>query len=237
MIEVESLTKRYGDFTAIKNVSFRVNKGEIVGFLGPNGAGKTTTMRIITGFLPATEGNVSVSGHDVFKDGMKAKKKIGYLPEHPPLYTDMGVEEYLRFVAKIKGVQRSQRANAIGRVIEKCGLRDVRNVIINKLSKGYKQRVGLAQAMVHDPEVLILDEPTIGLDPKQIIEIRQLIRSLAGDHTIILSTHILPEVTMVCQRVLIIDQGRIVADDSLEKLTTAMSLENVFVKLTTEDVQ
>jgi ABC-2 type transport system ATP-binding protein len=237
MIEVEGLTKKYGEITAVENVSFRVNKGEIVGFLGPNGAGKTTTMRIITGFLPATKGNVSVSGYDVFKDGMKAKKKIGYLPEHPPLYTDMRVEDYLRFVAKIKGVPKNQRNNAISRVIDKCGLSDVGNHIIHKLSKGYKQRVGLAQAMVHDPEVLILDEPTIGLDPKQIIEIRQLIKSLAGDHTIILSTHILPEVSMICQRVLIIDQGRIVADDSLEKLTAAMSLENVFMKLTTEDIQ
>lgn len=237
MIEVEGLTKRYGDVTAIENVSFRVNKGEIVGFLGPNGAGKTTTMRIITGFLPATFGNVSVSGYDVFKEGMKVKKKIGYLPEHPPVYTDMSVGAYLRFVAKIKGVSRGQRNNAINRVVERCGIADVRDVLIGKLSKGYKQRVGLAQAMVHDPEVLILDEPTIGLDPKQIIEIRQLIKSLAGDHTIILSTHILPEVSMICQRVLIIDQGRIVADDSLEKLTATMSLENVFLKLTTEDVQ
>jgi ABC-2 type transport system ATP-binding protein len=237
MIEVEGLTKRYGDVTAVENVSFRVNKGEIVGFLGPNGAGKTTTMRIITGYLPATRGTVSVAGFDVFRDGMKAKKKIGYLPEHPPVYTDMSVESYLQFVAKIKGVPRGQRSTAIRGVMERCGIADVRETIIGKLSKGYKQRVGLAQAMVHDPEVLILDEPTIGLDPKQIIEIRQLIKSLAGDHTIILSTHILPEVSMICERVLIIDQGRIVADDTLEKLTASMSLENVFLKLTTEDVQ
>jgi ABC-2 type transport system ATP-binding protein len=185
MIEVEGLTKKYGDVMAIENVSFRVNRGEIVGFLGPNGAGKTTTMRIITGFLPATNGKVSVSGYDVFKESMKAKRKIGYLPEHPPLYTDMSVEAFLRFVAKIKGVPRSQRSNAINRVMGRCGIADVNNTIIGKLSKGYKQRVGLAQAMVNDPEVLILDEPTIGLDPKQIIEIRQLIKSLAGDHTII----------------------------------------------------
>jgi ABC-2 type transport system ATP-binding protein len=237
MIEVEGLTKRYGDVTAIENVSFRVNKGEIVGFLGPNGAGKTTTMRILTGFLPATKGSVSVAGFDMFKDGMKAKKKIGYLPEHPPLYTDMSVNDYLEFVAKIKGVPRSSRPDAVARVVETCGLSDVQEVIIHKLSKGYKQRVGLAQAMVHDPEVLILDEPTIGLDPKQIIEIRQLIKSLAGNHTIILSTHILPEVSMICERVLIIDQGRIVADDLLEKLTATMSLESVFMKLTAEDVQ
>ena len=237
MIKVEGLTKRYGDVTAIEDLSFQVEKGEIVGFLGPNGAGKTTTMRIITGFLSSTDGMVSVSGHDIFEKPMEVKKKIGYLPEHPPLYADMTVAGYLKFVSKIKGVPRSARADAIDRMVQRCGLKDVRKKIIGKLSKGYRQRVGLAQAMIHDPEVLILDEPTIGLDPKQIIEIRELVKSLAGDQTIILSTHILPEVTMICQRCLIIDQGRIVADDSLEALTAQGSLESVFLKLTTEDVQ
>jgi len=237
MIDVENLTKRYGDFTAIKDLSFRVGKGEIVGFLGPNGAGKTTTMRILTGFLPATSGMVTVSGFDIFSDPMNVKKRVGYLPEHPPVYTEMPVDGYLRYVAKIKGVPRKKREGALDYVVERCGLSDVRRQIIGKLSKGYKQRVGLAQAMIHDPEVLILDEPTIGLDPKQIIEIRGLIKSLAGNHTIILSTHILPEVTMVCQRVLIIDRGRIVADDTLENLTAQESLESVFIKMTTEDVQ
>ena len=237
MIKVEGLTKRYGDVTAIEDLSFQVEKGEIVGFLGPNGAGKTTTMRIITGFLPSTDGTVSVAGHDIFEKPMEVKKKIGYLPEHPPLYADMTVAGYLKFVSKIKGVPRSARADAIDRMVERCGLKDVRKKIIGKLSKGYRQRVGLAQAMIHDPEVLILDEPTIGLDPKQIIEIRELVKSLAGDQTIILSTHILPEVTMICQRCLVINQGRIVADDSLEALTAQGSLESVFLKLTTEDVQ
>ena len=237
MIKVEGLTKRYGDLTAIEDISFQVEKGEIVGFLGPNGAGKTTTMRIITGFLPSTDGTVTVSGYDIFEKPMEVKKRIGYLPEHPPVYGDMTVDGYLKFVAKIKGVARAARADAIDRVITRCGLKEARNKIIGKLSKGYKQRVGLAQAMIHDPEVLILDEPTIGLDPKQIIEIRELIKALAGEQTIILSTHILPEVTMICQRCLIIDQGRIVADDSLEALTAEEGLESVFLKLTTEDVQ
>jgi len=237
MIKVEGLTKRYGDVTAIEDLSFQVEKGEIVGFLGPNGAGKTTTMRIITGFLASTDGTVSVSGQDIFEKPMEVKKRIGYLPEQPPLYADMTVAGYLKFVAKIKGVPRSTRADAIDRMVERCGLKDVRKKIIGKLSKGYRQRVGLAQAMIHDPQVLILDEPTIGLDPKQIIEIRELVKSLAGDQTIILSTHILPEVTMICQRCLIIDRGRIVADDSLEALTAEGSLESVFLKLTTEDVQ
>jgi ABC-2 type transport system ATP-binding protein len=237
MIKVEGLTKRYGDVTAIEDISFQVEKGEIVGFLGPNGAGKTTTMRIITGFLPSTDGTVSVSGHDIFEKPMEVKKKIGYLPEHPPVYADMTVAGYLKFVSKIKGIPRSARADAIDRVVVRCGLKEAHKKIIGKLSKGYRQRVGLAQAMIHDPEVLILDEPTIGLDPKQIIEIRELVKSLAGEQTILLSTHILPEVTMICQRCLIIYQGRIVADDSLEALTAQGSLESVFLKLTTEDVQ
>ncbi len=237
MIKVEGLTKRYGDFTAIEDLSFCVEKGEIVGFLGPNGAGKTTTMRIVTGFLASTDGTVTVSGYDIFEKPIEAKKRIGYLPEQPPLYYDMTVAGYLKFVAKIRGVPRSGRAEAIDRVVERCGLKNARKTIIGKLSKGYKQRVGLAQAMIHEPDVLILDEPTIGLDPKQIIEIRELVKALAGEQTIILSTHILPEVMMICQRCLIIDRGRIVADDSLEALTAQESLESVFLKLTTEDVQ
>ncbi len=237
MIKVEGLVKRYGDFTAIEDISFDIEQGEIVGFLGPNGAGKTTTMRIITGFLPATEGSVTVSGSDIFDNPMDVKRRIGYLPEQPPVYMDMTVKGYLKFVAKIKGVARAERADAIERASLRCGLKDVQGTIIGKLSKGFKQRVGLAQALIHDPDVLILDEPTIGLDPKQIIEIRTLIKSLAGDHTIILSTHILPEVTMICQRVLILAQGRIVADDTMENLTTQDTLESVFLKLTTEDVQ
>lgn len=237
MIKVEGLTKRYGDVTAIEDLSFCVGKGEIVGFLGPNGAGKTTTMRIVTGFLASTDGTVTVSGHDIFAKPIEAKKRIGYLPEQPPLYGDMTVAGYLKFVSKIKGVPRSGRPEAIDRVVERCGLKNVRRTIIGKLSKGYRQRVGLAQAMVHDPEILILDEPTIGLDPKQIIEIRELVKALAGEQTIILSTHILPEVMMICQRCLIIDRGRIVVDDSLEALTAQESLESVFLKLTTEDVQ
>jgi ABC-2 type transport system ATP-binding protein len=237
MIEVEGLTKRYGDVTAIEDITFRVEKGEIVAFLGPNGAGKTTTMRVLTGFLPATEGKVAVCGFDVFDKPMEVKKRIGYLPEQPPVYNDMSVNEYLKFVAKIKGVPRAERSTAMERVIQRCALADVSHRIIGKLSKGYKQRVGLAQAMIHDPEVLILDEPTIGLDPKQIIEIRELIKSLSGAHTIILSTHILPEVTMICQRVLIISQGRIVADDTLENLTAQDTLESEFLKHTMEDVQ
>ena len=237
MIKVEGLVKRYGDFTAIEDISFEIEKGEIVGFLGPNGAGKTTTMRIITGFMPATDGRVTVSDFDIFDSPIEVKKRIGYLPEHPPVYTDMTVKGYLTYVAKIKGVARGERAEAIDRVLTRCGLKEVYGTIIGKLSKGYKQRVGLAQAMIHDPDVLILDEPTIGLDPKQIIEIRKLIKSLAGDHTIILSTHILPEVTMICERILILANGRIVADDNMENLTAQGTLESVFLKLTTEDVQ
>ena len=237
MIKVEGLTKRYGDFTAVEDISFHVKKGEVVGFLGPNGAGKTTTMRILTGFLPATEGLVEVSGFDIFEKPMEVKRRIGYLPELPPVYDEMTVAGYLKFVAKIKGVPRKERADAMDRVVTNCGLADVGHTIIGKLSKGYRQRVGLAQAMIHEPEVLVLDEPTIGLDPKQIIEIRELIQRLSGGQTIILSTHILPEVTMICERVLIIDQGRIVADDTLANLPAQGSLESVFLKLTTEDLQ
>ena len=219
MIEVEQLTKRYGSVKAIDNVSFRVEKGEILGFLGPNGAGKTTTMRILTCFLPATEGTARVAGFDVFNQPMEVKRRIGYLPENPPLYNEMTVDSYLDFVARIKGVDSGDRKKRIGEVKEKVSIQEYSGTLIKNLSKGYKQRVGLAQALVHDPEVLILDEPTVGLDPNQIIEVRQLIKSLSGNHTIILSTHILPEVSMTCQRVVIIANGKIAAVDTPENLT------------------
>ena len=214
MIEVKNLTKSFGDRTAVDHVSFTVNRGEILGFLGPNGAGKTTTMRILTGFLPATSGTAIVAGFDVFNDSLEVRRRIGYLPEAPPLYTDMTVEAYLDFVTRIKGVPAEKRRARITDALDKCSLGDKRHELIKRLSRGYKQRVGLAQALVHDPEVIILDEPTIGLDPKQIIEVRHLIKGLAGSHTIILSTHILPEVSMTCDRVVIINRGKIAAVDT-----------------------
>jgi ABC-2 type transport system ATP-binding protein len=219
MIEVEGLTKRYGRQTAVDGISFKVQKGEILGFLGPNGAGKTTTMRILTCFLPPTSGTARVAGYDVFDDPLQVKKRVGYLPETPPLYPDMEVETFLDFVAKIKGVVARDRKGKIGDAIEKCRIGDVRGKLIGKLSKGYRQRVGIAQAILHNPDVLILDEPTSGLDPKQIIETRELIKGLGGDHTIILSTHILPEVSMTCGRVVIINNGRVVAEDTPDNLT------------------
>ena len=218
MIEVQHLSKRYGPFTAVDDVSFRAESGEILGFLGPNGAGKTTTMRIITGYMPATEGKATVAGFDVFDQPLEAKRRTGYLPETPPLYPDMTVREYLRFVAKIKGV-RGNVNDRVDTVMKKTWVADMANRHCGKLSKGYKQRVGLAQALIHEPEVLVLDEPTAGLDPKQIIETRQLIRELAGSHTIVLSTHILPEVAQTCQKVVIINKGKIVATDSPDALT------------------
>ena len=207
MIEVRNLTKRYGDLMAIRDVSFNVARGEILGFLGPNGAGKTTTMRILTGFMPATSGTVTVDGFDVFESSFEVRRRIGYLPETPPLYTDMTVESYLQFVARIKAVPRSDIADAVARVLATCGLTDVRARLTGHFSKGYRQRVGLAQALIHDPPVLVLDEPTIGLDPRQIIEIRKLIRELAGNRTVILSTHILPEVSQICEKVVILASG------------------------------
>ncbi|MFB0519723.1 MAG: ABC transporter ATP-binding protein, partial [Acidobacteriota bacterium] len=201
MIEVENLTKYYGNLAAIENITFRVEKGEIMGFLGPNGAGKTTTMRILAGFFPPTSGAARVVGYDVVNDSIEVRRRIGYMPETVPLYKDMRVTEYLDFVAEVKDISRKTRKSKIEKVMEECGATEVSHRLIGKLSKGFQQRVGLAQALLHDPEVLILDEPTIGLDPKQIIEIRQLIKSLAGERTIILSTHILPEVSMTCQRV------------------------------------
>ena len=222
MIEAEHLTKRYGLLAAIEDVSFQVRQGEILGFLGPNGAGKTTTMRILAGFFPATQGRAVVAGYDVFEHPLEAKSRVGYLPESPPLYTEMTVDSYLRFVATIKGVASSETPDRIEVVKDRCGLSAQGERLIKHLSKGYRQRVGLAQALIHDPDVLILDEPTIGLDPKQIIEFRELIGSLRGEHTIILSTHILPEVSMTCDRVIIISSGRIVAVDSPENLTSQM---------------
>ncbi|MGO8816365.1 MAG: ABC transporter ATP-binding protein [Terriglobia bacterium] len=211
MIEVENLTKRYGPTLAVSDVSFSVQTGEVLGFLGPNGAGKTTTMRVITGFLPPTEGKVVVSGYDVTEQPLEAKRHTGYLPETPPIYPDMTVAEYLAFVARIKGVSRGELKSRLDGIVEKCAVGDVRNRQIGKLSKGYRQRVGLAQALIHNPDVLVLDEPTAGLDPKQIIETRDLITGLAGQHTVILSTHILPEVSKTCQRVVVINKGQIVA--------------------------
>jgi len=219
MIEVVNLTKRYGRHTAVDGISFRVNKGEILGFLGPNGAGKTTTMRVLTGYMPATDGRAAVAGYDVFDHPIEAKRRTGYLPETPPLYPDMTVREYLHFVGKIKGVAPKDRAARVDQVMARTWVADMANRACGKLSKGYRQRVGLAQALIHNPEVLILDEPTAGLDPKQINETRRLIKALAGDHTIILSTHILTEVEQTCQRVVIINKGRVVAEDTPENLT------------------
>jgi ABC-2 type transport system ATP-binding protein len=222
MIKVEGLTKRYARTVAVDNISFEVEKGQIVGFLGPNGAGKTTTMRVLTCFLPPSEGKATVAGFDVMENPMEVKKRIGYLPETPPLYPEMEVVEYLNFVGKLKGLGSAELGRRVDEVMQRCAVADVRNKLISKLSKGYRQRVGLAQAIIHNPDVLILDEPTSGLDPKQIIEIRELLRSLAGDHTIILSTHILSEVEHSCERVIIIAEGKLVAIDSVANLTNRL---------------
>ena len=231
MIEVDHLSKRYGAFTAVDDVSFRVESGQILGFLGPNGAGKTTTMRIITGYMPATSGKATVAGFDVFEQPLEAKRRTGYLPETPPLYPDMTVREYLTFVAKIKGVHTHVR-DRVDEVMKKTWVADMASRHCSKLSKGYKQRVGLAQAIIHNPDVLVLDEPTAGLDPKQIIETRQLIRDLGGSHTIILSTHILPEVSQTCQRVVIINKGKVVAVDTPDNLTSRLrGSETMYVQV------
>jgi len=223
VIEVENLTKDYGPYRAIDDVSFRVEKGEILGLLGPNGAGKTTIMRILTCFFPPTKGRALIAGYDCFEDSLKVRQRIGYLPERVPLYDDMKVRDYLAFVAGMKGVRSSEVSRSVARVIEDFSLKEVSDRLINALSRGYRQRVGLAQAVVNDPEVLILDEPTVGLDPKQIREIRKLIKGLAGKHTVILSTHILPEVTLLCSRVAIINHGKLVAVDKPENLVSANS--------------
>jgi len=218
MVEVKGLTKYYGEYAAIQDVSFKTETGEILGFLGPNAAGKTTTMRIITGFMPPTSGTALVSGIDVTEDSVAARRKLGYMPEQVPLYDDMTVREYLSFCAQVRGVPRKDIADRVTQVMKDVDVTEYADTLILKLSKGYRQRVGIAQALVHEPEVLILDEPTVGLDPRQIVEVRQLIRSLRGDRTVILSTHILPEVQMVCDRVVIINEGRVVAMDAPEAL-------------------
>ncbi|MDL2229839.1 ABC transporter ATP-binding protein [Treponema sp. OttesenSCG-928-L16] len=218
MIEVTNLVRRYGPHIAVDHASFKIEKGETVGFLGPNGAGKSTTMNILTGYLSSTEGSVTVDGQDILEYPTEIKRKIGYLPENPPLYLDMTVSEYLTFVGEIKGIPKKEKKERMDRVMETVGVQDVSKRLIKNLSKGYKQRVGLAQALIGDPQVLIMDEPTAGLDPKQILEIRDLINELGKDHTIILSSHILPEVSAVCKRILIINQGKIVADDTPENL-------------------
>jgi len=237
MIEVKGLTKYYGQLAAIEDVSFSVSKGQILGFLGPNGAGKTTTMRILTGFSPPTRGTAVVAGYDIAANPVEVKRRVGYLPESVPLYGEMLVSKFLAYVAAVKGVGRGRRRSEVGRVIERCGLADVERRVCSNLSKGYRQRVGLAQALIGDPPVLILDEPTVGLDPRQIIEIRQVIKELGEDHTVLLSTHILPEVAMVCERVLIINQGHVVAEDTMANLArgTARSLEEVFIEAVAKD--
>lgn len=238
-IDGDGLVKRFGSFTAVNGLSLQVPRGAFYAFLGPNGAGKSTTMRILTGFLPATSGKVSVAGFDVFEKPLEVKRRVGYLPELPPLYLDMTVCDYLKFVARLKGVERKRVAAEVDRVAQLTSVTSVMDRVIDKISKGYKQRVGLAQALLNDPAVLILDEPTVGLDPQQILEVRDLIKSLAGKHTIVLSSHILPEITATCQKVLIISHGKMVAYDELGQLTQKYreearepSLEEVFIKLT-----
>jgi ABC-2 type transport system ATP-binding protein len=222
VIEVQDLTKAYGAVTAVDHVSFAVKKGEILGFLGPNGAGKTTTMRILTGYMPATSGTARIAGFDIFSESLDARRHIGYLPEAPPIYPDMSVWAYLDFVARIKNVPPEKRRERVADALKKTNIVEKRTELIKRLSRGFKQRVGLAQALVHDPDVIILDEPTVGLDPKQIIEVRNLIKGLAGSHTIILSTHILPEVSMTCDRVVIINKGKIAAVDTPQNLTAQL---------------
>ena len=235
MIEIQGIEKRYGLFNALKSLSFSVGKGEIVGFLGPNGAGKTTTMRVITGFYPPTEGDVLIDGFSVTKNLDEVKKRIGYLPETPPLYPEMTVESYLKFVLQIKKTKKSDQKENLDWALEKCGLKNRRKSVIGTLSKGFRQRVGLAQAIIHRPPVIILDEPTVGLDPLQILDIRQLIQSFRGEHTLLLSTHILSEVTAVCWRAIIIKSGRIVHEQALEESSQKKSLEEIFLEVISKD--
>jgi ABC-2 type transport system ATP-binding protein len=237
MIEVSQLEKKYGDFTALHGISFRVEKGEILGLLGPNGAGKSTTMKILSAFMPASSGLAKVAGFDVFEDPMEVKKRVGYLPENPPLYLDMRVCEYLDFVAELKQLSKSKVKERVEFVLNHCGLSDRKNSVIRNLSKGYRQRVGIAQAIVHDPEVVILDEPTVGLDPVQIVEIRNLIKNLSKTHTVILSTHILPEVMMTCDRAVLINKGRVLADSSVSSLAQGSggNLEQAYLKIISQD--
>ncbi|MFQ5514642.1 MAG: ABC transporter ATP-binding protein [Myxococcota bacterium] len=232
MIRVEGLTKRYGDLVAVRGVSFSVERGEVVGFLGPNGAGKTTTMRMLTGFLPPTDGQVEIAGHSLETSPLDARRSVGYLPEMPPVYPEMRVTDYVRYVATLKDVPRREREDKVEKALRACGLDEVRRRVIGTLSKGYRHRVGLAQAIVHEPPVLVLDEPTAGLDPVQIVEIRNLIRELAREEgrTVVLSTHILPEVEAICQRVLLISFGEIRIDGPLDEVRGAGSLEDVFLR-------
>ncbi len=239
MIEVKKLTKKYGNHEALRGLSFKVEKGEIVGLLGPNGAGKSTTMKILSAFMPASSGEVIVAGHNVLDDAIEVKKKVGYLPEHPPVYPELRVREYLEYVASLKQVPAHEINEKVEYVISKCGLSKRSTQIIGTLSKGYQQRVGIAQALVHSPEVVILDEPTVGLDPIQIVEIRNLIRELSKAHTVILSTHILPEVVMTCNRVLLINHGQILVDGTVESLTkgSGESIEQAYLRIVSQDVE
>ncbi len=237
MIEIVNLVKKYGDFTAVHGISFSVPKGQILGLLGPNGAGKSTTMKILSCYMPASSGDVKVAGFDVFDDAFEVKKRVGYLPESPPLYEEMRVKEYLEYVAALKQLPRDKIKGRVDYVLEHCGLTQNHHRVIGTMSKGFKQRVGIAQALVHDPEVVILDEPTVGLDPVQIVEIRNLIKGLASSHTVILSTHILPEVVVTCSRVVMINRGRIIADGSVADLAAGSggNLEQAYLKIITSD--
>jgi ABC-2 type transport system ATP-binding protein len=238
MIAVQGLTKYYGPIAAVEDLSFEVGQGEIVGFLGPNGAGKSTTMRILTAFAPATRGEARIAGYEVHQNPLEVKRRIGYLPERVPLYEEMVVSSFLNYVAELKGVSRANRVGEVGEALERCGLSDMGNRLIANLSKGYKQRVGLAQALIGSPPVLILDEPTVGLDPAQIVEIRQMIKGLRDKHTVLISTHILPEVAMLCERVIIINQGHIVAEEKIENLSDgsgATRLEEIFMRVVSSD--
>ena len=226
MIELKNITKYYGDFPAVTDISFKIEKGEIVGLLGPNGAGKSTTMKMITGFMPPTSGELTVDGNDIVSQSIEARRKIGYLPETVPLYTDMTVYSYIEYMGMLRGLSKKNIKSKVDNVIEICKLGDYRNSLISKLSKGFRQRVGISQAIIHEPEVLVLDEPTIGIDPNQVVETRQLIKSLSGEHTLILSSHILPEVSSICERVLIIHEGEIAASDTIENLSSLMSGKN-----------
>lgn len=237
MIEVQKLEKRYGDYIAVSDVTFSAAQGEIVGFLGPNGAGKTTTIRMLATYLPPTAGSARIAGFDIQRQADEVRRHIGYLPENPPLYPEMTVTEYLHFIGRIKGLPKRSLTSSVSDVIERCFLGDVRNKLCAHLSRGYRQRVGLAQAIIHDPKVIILDEPTSGLDPKQIVEIRQLIKTLGQGHTVLLSTHILPEVMMVCNKVVIVNQGRVVLEKQLAEIGAAATLEQLFMQCVSEDAQ
>ena len=226
MIELKNITKYYGDFPAVTNISFKIEKGEIVGLLGPNGAGKSTTMKMITGFMPPSSGELSVGGNDIVTQSIEARRKIGYLPETVPLYTDMTVYSYIEYMGLLRGLNKKNIKSKVDNVIEICKLEDYRHSLISKLSKGFRQRVGISQAIIHDPEVLVLDEPTIGIDPNQVVETRQLIKNLSGEHTLLLSSHILPEVSSICERVLIIHEGEIAASDTIKNLSSLMSGKN-----------